>query len=271
MKRIDIGAILKAKNPRLARWMPRFVICGLESIICAKKINFVLDNYSQQSPIEFISSTLKYMGVSYTLHDTENIPTDVRAIFAANHPLGGLDGLILAHGLAHQLPDRQIKFIVNDILMNIEPLRDIFVPINKHGSQSLQYAKNISELYKSDADVITFPAGLCSRVIDGKITDPIWKRNFVSKALENNRLIIPTYISAHNSGLFYQIAKWRKRLGIKANLEMILLPREMFAQKGKHIDIYFGKPIHITAEHGIQRWCEIIRTKTYDIAIINGM
>lgn len=262
MKRIELQKILQTKNPGLAKWTPKFVITWLENLICAKKINYVLDNYYNLEPIEFIEKTLEYIGVTYTLHNIENIPDSAQKVtFAANHPLGGLDGLILAHGLATHFPSTNIKLIVNDILMNLEPLAPIFVPVNKHGSQNSTYARAQKELYASGDAIITFPAGLCSRLIEGEITDPEWKRNFLVKATENSRTIIPTYIAGHNSRTFYMIAKWRKMLHIKINIEMILLPREMFAQRGKHIDIYFGQAVN-NADSSV----ETIREETYRLS-----
>lgn len=268
MKRIDISQIIAQKSPKLARRMPRWVVRSLERLICAQKLNHILDNYSDRDPIGFIGASLDYIGVSYTLHGTDNIPTGgKRLIFGSNHPLGGLDGLILAHGLANTMPEAEIKLIVNDLLMNVEPLRPIFVPVNKHGAQGAHYAQAQKDLYSSDSSIITFPCGLCSRLIGGKIIDVPWKRSFVTKAAENDRRVIPTYISGRNSMTFYRTALWRKRLGIKANIEMILLPREMFGQRGKHIDIYFGQPVTVDLEqHTAKEWTEIIRTEAYALA-----
>lgn len=265
MKRIEIKNLFRQKSPSLAKWTPNWVFKFLEKLICVQKINFVLDNYSHQQPIEFIESTLNYIGVSYELHGVENIPHVEKLIFASNHPLGGLDGLILAKAISGT--GINIKLIVNDLLMNLEPLRPIFIPINKHGAQSIEYAKAQGELYLSNDAIITFPAGLCSRLIDGKIADPEWKRNFVIKSFQSMRVVVPTYIDGLNSKFFYKLAVWRKRMKIKANLEMILLPREMFAQRGKHINIYFGKPIYLDSSRTPAEWCEIVRESTYSFTI----
>lgn len=240
--KIDIDKILLAKNPKLHRFVPHWVIGLLGRLICVDRINYVLENFAHQSPLDFIDSTMNYIGVDYTVHGMENIPQGQRLIFASNHPLGGLDGMILARALAPTV-NGQIKLIVNDILMNLAPLSPIFVPINKHGAQSADYARRINELYDSDDGIITFPAGLCSRLIDGKVTDPIWRRNFIAKAISTQRLIVPIYIDSKNSTFFYRLARLRKIFGIKANLEMVLLPREMFDQRGAHINIYIGKPV----------------------------
>lgn len=261
METIDIGRLLRAKNPQLARWMPGFVIRWVERLVRLRKINYVLAHYGDQPPMEFIRSTLEYIGVTYTVHGAEHIPQGRRAIFASNHPLGGLDGLMLAEAVAPHVPS--VKLIVNDLLMNLEPLAPIFVPVNKYGAQSTDYARRLVEMYESDAAVVTFPAGLCSRLIRDRIADPPWRRNFVQKAWESGRLIIPVYIEGRNSMFFYRFERLRKALGIKLNLGTALLPKEMFDQKGKHLDIYIGEPVELTQEHTTKEWVEIIRKKAY--------
>ncbi|MCC8062211.1 MAG: 1-acyl-sn-glycerol-3-phosphate acyltransferase [Rikenellaceae bacterium] len=261
METIDIGRLLRNKNPRLAKWIPRFVVRWVERLVRLGKINYVLANFGDQPPMKFIRSTLDYIGVTYTVHGTENIPQGRRVIFASNHPLGGLDGLMLAEAVNPHVPS--VKLIVNDLLMNLEPLAPIFVPVNKYGSQSVDYARRLVEMYESDTAVITFPAGLCSRLIHGQITDPPWRRNFVQKAWESGRLVVPVYIEGRNSMFFYRFERLRKALGIKLNLGTVLLPKEMFEQKGKHLDIYIGEPVELTQEHTIREWVDIIRRKTY--------
>lgn len=261
METIDIGRLLRSKNPRLAKWIPRFVVRWIERLVRLKKINHVLSHYGEQPPMEFIRSTLDYIGVTYTVHGAANIPPDGRVIFASNHPLGGLDGLMLAEAVTPYVP--AVKLIVNDLLMNLEPLAPIFVPVNKYGSQSVEYARRLVEMYESDTAVITFPAGLCSRLIHGRITDPPWRRNFVQKAWESGRPVVPVYIEGRNSMFFYRFERLRKMLGIKLNLGTIFLPKEMFDQRGKHLDIYIGQPVELTQEHTAREWVGIIRGKAY--------
>lgn len=257
METIDIRRLIKNKNPKLSRWVPNFLIRWIERLIRLEKINHVLSTYGEQEPLEFIRSTLDYIGVTYSVHGPENIPDDRRVIFASNHPLGGLDGLILAEAVAPFVPS--VKLIVNDLLMYLEPLAPIFAPVNKFGSQNSEYARRITEMYASDTAVITFPAGLCSRLIGKEIRDLPWHRNFVSKAWNSNRMIVPVFIEGANSRFFYQLANLRKKLGIKMNIEMLWLPKEMFDQKGKHIDIYFGEPVEITREHSGKEWAKQIQ------------
>ena len=261
METIDIGRLLRAKNPRLARWIPRFVIRGLERLVRLRRINHVLSHYGAQSPMEFIRSTLEYIGVTYTVHGADRIPKESRVLFASNHPLGGLDGLMLAEAVNPYVPG--VRVIVNDLLMHLEPLAPIFVPVNKYGAQSASYARRLVEMYESDAAVVTFPAGLCSRLIHGQITDPPWKRNFAQKAWESGRLVIPVYIDGRNSMFFYRFERLRKWLRIRLNLGTVLLPKEMFDQHGKHLDIYIGEPIEMPQDRSAREWAELIRQRAY--------
>ena len=264
MEQINLHKILLDKNPKLSKIIPRLIINAAGRIIQVKKLNHILLNYSHLKPYEFLTECINYMGVEYKLHNTHNIPDNKKILFASNHPLGGLDGMTLALAL-HNTTQKEVMFVVNDILMNLKPLAPIFVPVNKHGRQSNEYLKQHTAAYEGENHVITFPAGLCSRLIDGEIQDTPWKTNFIAKAKQYQRTIVPIYTDGTNSKSFYRIAQWRKKLGIKANLEMILLPKEMFNKKHKIINIYIGKPIEIDETRTAKEWCDIIRTAAYDM------
>ncbi|MBP5643604.1 MAG: glycerol acyltransferase, partial [Bacteroidales bacterium] len=135
-----------------------------------------------------------------------------------------------------------ILFPVNDFLMYIDQLKPVFVPIDKvHGNRNT--ASGINAAFAGQNLLLYFPAGLCSRRIKGKITDLEWKPTVVKKAIQHHRDLIPVHIEARNRRRFYTIANWRKRLGIKFNFEMALLPGEMFAQRGKTFRLTVGEPI----------------------------
>ncbi|MCH5229069.1 MAG: glycerol acyltransferase [Muribaculaceae bacterium] len=166
-------------------------------------------------------------------------------MFASNHPLGGLDGMALITVLATKYGDGNIRFLVNDMLMNVTPLKDIFLPVNKFGKQGKANTLEINAKMASNCQIFQFPAGLCSRLNDrGEVSDLEWQKSFVVKALEYKRDIVPVFFKGKNSDKFYKIARWRKKLGIKFNLEQILLPSELCKARGKHFEIIFGKPIN---------------------------
>jgi putative hemolysin len=170
----------------------------------------------------------------------ENIPKTEKCIIASNHPLGGLDGMALMLAVSHVRGD--IVFPVNDILMNVKNLESLFIPINKHGSNA-ENIKIINDTFASDKVVCYFPAGLVSRKTGGEVRDMEWKSTFITKAKRFERDIIPTHISGRNTNFFYNLANLRKKLGIKANLEMLYLVDEFHKQKNQTLVITFGTPI----------------------------
>ena len=109
--------------------------------------------------------------------------------------------------------------------------------MNKHGGQSRSALRGIDDALASDRPVIIFPAGLCSRRQNGKVVDLEWKKMFVQKAVEFKRDIVPLFFDAENSSSFYRWANIRKRMGIKLNVEMALLPGEIFKARGKTFTI----------------------------------
>jgi putative hemolysin len=241
-KFINVKEVIRKKNPNLVRAMPGFLLRIIKNIIHEDDINYVLHKNGHLYGVEFVDQYFEDIGLTYTCEGQENIPRDGRYIFISNHPLGGLDGMVLISCIGHMFNNR-IKFIVNDILLNLKNLEPVFIPVNTLGKQSPDYARMIEDTYASDQQILTFPAGLCSRKIKGKIEDLQWKKNFISKAIHYQRDIIPIHFEGKNSNFFYNLANLRKKIGIKANIEMFFLPHEMFKQKDKQLHMTFGKPI----------------------------
>ena len=240
-KLIDVEAVIKSKNPRILKWMPSFLLNGLKRIIHQKEMNDFLTKSNHLRGIEFTTAAVKELNITYHVIGLENIPHDGRYIFAANHPLGGLDGIILMDAIGKVFP--KIKFPVNDLLMHINGLKPLFLPINKHGAQTQEAANLIDEAYSSDNQILMFPAGLVSRKNGKLVRDLEWKKNFVKKAIEHKRDIVPVYIDGNNSKFFYNLANIRKLLGIKINLEMLFLVDELFKQRNATITLRFGEPV----------------------------
>jgi putative hemolysin len=267
-KYIDVEKVIAGKSPRLLKVLPRFVVRYLKRIIHQDEINEILDQFKQLEGVEFITGVLQFMDVTYTVEGVENIKPDGRYLFASNHPLGGLDGIILIHMLGQKYTD--VKFPVNDLLMHLTQLNSVFIPINKHGAQSSQNARTLEEAYASGSQILYFPAGLCSRKQKGKIEDLEWKKNFITKAVKHKRDIIPIYFSGRNSNFFYNLAKIRSVLGIKANIEMIYLVDEMFKQKGKKITVKIGEPIsfaNFDNSRSPQDWATWVKNRVYTMAV----
>lgn len=241
--RVDIDRILRDKSPKYYKRIPTFLINYLKRTVHQDDINGILERNQGLEGVEFMRALIeKEFKLSLQTEGEDHIPDEGNFIFASNHPLGGLDGICLSAILGEKYKGK-IQYLVNDVLYYIDPLKPIFVPINKYGSQAKDSARAINEAYASDNQIITFPAGLCSRKQNGIIRDPEWMKNFIIKAIEYKRDIIPVHFSGRNSNFFYNFANLRKKLGIKFNIELIYLPHEMFKNSGQLFTITFGKPI----------------------------
>lgn len=240
--KIDVDKVLRDRLPKHYKYIPRFVVRWLERTICQDQLNAILLKMADKNSVDAASAALDEMNITVDATGLERLP-DGRFMFVSNHPLGGLDGLALISLLGNRY-DKRIKFLVNDLLMAVEPLRGVFLPVNKYGKQARAAAVQIEEALQSDSQFITFPAGLCSRMQpDGSIADLPWQKAAVAHAINHHRDIVPIYFDAHNSRFFYRFAKWRKKLGIKFNIELIFLPREMIKKNGSTLRVMIGEPI----------------------------
>ena len=240
--KIDIEKVIKDKNPRLIKVLPRFIINYIKKILHQDDINYELEKNKNKIGVDFANAIISDFNLKVEIYGLENIPNQGRFILASNHPLGGLESLVFMSAVSKKF-NNNFKFLVNDVLLNLKNLEPLFLPINKYGSQARESAKIIEEFYKTDKQVLIYPAGLVSRRIKGKIVDLEWHKSFVNKAIIHKRDIIPVYIEGRNSNFFYNLASIRKFFGIKANIEMFYLVNETFKQKNKTIPIFFGKPI----------------------------
>ena len=264
-KFIQVREVIHKKSPKLAKWIPKPLISYLRRILHEDDINYIMTKYKDDYGIDFVNSLIDEFGVEVVLEGAENIPLQDSVIFASNHPLGGLDGVAFMQAIGRYRQD--VKFLVNDILLNIRNLKPLFVPVNKVGTnQSKAGIAAIEQAYASDHALLVFPAGLVSRKMNGKIEDLEWRKSFIAKAKKYKKDIVPVYIDGENSNFFYNLARWRQKLGIKANIEMLYLPDEMFAQKGKKVTIVIGKRIpysNFDTSKNERRWAEEVREIVY--------
>lgn len=247
MDKIDIN-LHKILRSRIKGWkgrmIPGFMITGLEKLVHQDELNAALDATYPSTGSEFCERIYDFFNVTLEVEGLENIPEHGRFIFASNHPLGGLDGMGLIKVLGAKYGDENIQFLVNDMLMNVIPLRTVFLPINKYGSQAREAAVAIRDAYASDKQILIFPAGMVSRIQpDGSIGDLVWHKSFIDRAIEFHRDIIPIHFEGLNRMSFYRTAKARTKMGIKVNMEQALLPAELCAARGKTFRVRFGKPI----------------------------
>ncbi|MDX2171672.1 MAG: 1-acyl-sn-glycerol-3-phosphate acyltransferase [Bacteroidota bacterium] len=272
-KFIDIDKVLKEKTKTAYKFLPRFLINWLKKKLHEDDINKGMLHMEQFHGLEFNQSVLDFFNVKVECIGLENLPKEGGVIIAANHPLGGMDGMSLIKAIG--LVRSDVRFIVNDVLKNLKNYGDIFVGVNKVGNvKSRDSLQVVEQVYATESAILVFPAGLVSRKFSDRIRDLEWNKSFINKAIKYNKPIVPVYIEGENSKFFYNFARWRKRLGIKANIEMLFLPDEMFKQKGNTIKLHFGKPVEPSLFYTVrtpQQWTEIMYKYIYSDSIMKGV
>jgi putative hemolysin len=264
-KFIDIERVFSSKNPRLARSMPGFVFNLLKRIVHQDEINQFMYTNKDRWGLDYAQAILEGFHVGTSVINPPVLDPEGRYLVASNHPLGGMDGIALLHETGKLRKD--VVFPVNDLLLNLPNLYEVFIPVNKHGSNA-ENIRLFNDTFASGVVILYFPAGLVSRKQNGVIKDVEWKKTFLTKAKAYNRDIIPVYISGRNTSFFYNLASIRKRMGIKANIEMLFLPDEMYKYQYNSIPITYGKPIPISIfdkSKSDQEWASLLREHVYKL------
>ena len=237
--RIDFGEILRNKlGDKTPGWLIRFA----KRILHEDFLNYL--SRRGDSGVEFTENALKDMRITLQVEGRENIPQDRLVTVASNHPLGGYDAAAIV-AIFGRVYDGNIRIMVNDFLMAIPQLREIFVPVNKMGGQSRGLASQTDGIFHSDAQVLMFPAGKCARKVKGKIQELPWKKTFLTKSIETRRDIVPMHFYGRNSWRFYFLDWIGNVTGInrKFPLAMVLIIDEMYRAQGKTYRIVIGEPI----------------------------
>ena len=239
---IDIERILKEKTGTKFKYIPGFVVSYLKRIVHEEELNAFLRESKGKVGVEFLEACMEFLDAKVEVKGMKNLPEAGKCTFVCNHPLGGQDGISLGYILGKKY-DGNIRYIVNDLLMNLRGLAPLFIPVNKTGSQSRDFPRMVEAGFKSDNHLIMFPAGLCSRRQNGVIKDLEWKKTFIVKSVETQRDVVPMYFEGRNSDFFYNLANACKFLGGKINIAMLYLADEMLKNRHKTFTLTIGKPI----------------------------
>ena len=264
-KYIDLEKILAKKKVHI----PKFILGMLERLLHVPELNKGIYLNREYFGLDFVHKFLEGsdeqdLNIKIKTIGEGNIPVDGNPMVVGNHPLGGPDGLALMGAVGRVRQD--IKFPVNDFLLYLPGLRELFFPIDKvNKSRALA---SLEEAFAAKGSLLYFPAGLCSRLQKGVIRDLEWKATFIKKAAKYHRDVVPVYTEARNRMRFYRLANLRKRLGLKFNFEMALLPSEMYAQRNKTFTLTFGKPIPwqtFDKRHTAAEWAAMVKEHVYKL------
>ncbi len=270
-KTIDIRKILNDKLGAKAKFVPSFLVNWLIKIIHEDEVNKYLWESRHLVGTPWLEECVRYLDSNLIVEGAENFPDDSDGslyTFVSNHPLGGADGVALGSIIGKRY-DSRFRYLVNDLLMNLPGLAPLCIPINKTGNQSRDFPRLVNECFKSDNHVLMFPAGLCSRKIDGKIQDLPWTKTFISKSIHTKRDVVPIHFSGQNSDKFYRIANIAKALHLKFNPAMLFLVDEMYKNVHKTFKITIGKPIPwetFDKSKSATEWAQFVRGKVYELA-----
>lgn len=267
---IDIRTIVNGKMGSKARYVPNCLISWLSHIVHQDEVNRFLWESRDKTGVEWLEECVKYLDMTLHVEGKENLPKadDGRLYtFVSNHPLGGIDGVALGSIIGRHY-DGRFRYLVNDLLMNLPGLAPLCIPINKTGKQSRDFPAMVEAGFRSDNHILMFPAGICSRKINGRIHDLAWKKTFVSKSVETRRDVVPIHFGGQNSQFFYNLANICKRLHVKFNIAMLFLVDEMYKNTHKSFRIAIGKPIPwqtFDKTKTPMEWANFVEDRVYEL------
>ncbi|GAB1475101.1 1-acyl-sn-glycerol-3-phosphate acyltransferase [Bacteroidota bacterium] len=266
IKYIDIEKIISQRNAGLLNKLPKFVIKIISNIVYQDEVNRIMNKYSHLVGPEFLRAVIDEFNIKLEIEGLENLPNNKRCFFVANHPFGFIDGLVLTYIVSGKYGE--LKAIANDAFMYVPQLHPFIVAVNVFEGSSKEYLMALDKTYKDDIAITHFPAGIVSRKQKGKIQDFAWQKSFITKAVSCERDVVPLFFHGYNSRLFYRINTIRKFFGIKANIELMLLPREMFRKRGETIKVTIGKTIPFTTfdrSCSHFEWAQKVRSTVYNL------
>jgi len=263
---INLEKIARESNSEVLKNLPGFVIRMMARIIKQDELNRLLTKYADYVGIDFLEKVIEEFNLTIVVEGKENLPESGKNFYAANHPFGVFDGLVLTSTVSEKYGE--FKAIANDGFLFLPQMRPLVAAVNSYGSSSKEYVNALRKIYDSDIPITHFPAGKVSRIFKGKIQDPEWQKSFIGKAVSSKRNIVPFYFYGRNSRLFYSIHRLRLLFGIKLNIELMLLPREMFRRRNATIKVKIGKPIPyqmFDKTYTMQQWAQKVRAMVYDL------
>ena len=267
---IDLDKIIHEKMGAKAKYVPAIAVRWLKHIIHQDEVNRFLWESRDKKGTEWLEECTRYLDMTLEIEGLENLPdkNDGRLYtFVSNHPLGGVDGVALGAIIGRHY-DGRFRYLVNDLLMNLPGLAPLCIPINKTGKQSRSFPEMVETGFSGDNHILMFPAGICSRKIDGQIHDLPWKKTFITKSVETHRDIVPIHFGGHNSDFFYGLANICKALNIKFNIAMLFLVDEMYKNVHKKFRVAIGKPIPwqtFDKSKTAMEWAKYVQDEVYKL------
>ena len=269
MELVTSKEIAKVIGANKFGFLGTFIGWVLMRLLRISEINKIYQKHKNKKDLAFLNGILKEFQIEFEIpeEDLKRIPKSGSFITVSNHPLGGIDGILLLKLLIENRPD--YKIIANFLLHRIVPLKPYVMPVNpfenhKDAKSSLTGIKNSLQHLKDGYPLGIFPAGEVSTYRDGKLmVDKPWELGAVKLIKKAEVPVIPIYFHAKNSKLFYILSK------ISDTFRTAKLPSELLSQKNRIIKVRIGKPISVENQqeyNDIHNFYEFLRKKTYMLA-----
>lgn len=243
---IVLDDILRGKMGDKSKFVPGFVKNRLKKLINLDEINRFVWESRDKAGTDWLIACVRYLDMRLQIKGLENLPdkdNGKRYIFVSNHPLGGPDGVALGSIIGKKY-EGKFRYLVNDFLLYLPGLRPVCIGIDKTGGiQNREFPQKVEGGFQSENHILMFPAGICSRKINGVIRDTPWKKTFVRKSVQYHRDVVPIHFEGRNSDKFYRLASFWDKMPLKANPAMLFLVQEMYKNVHKTFPITIGKPI----------------------------
>ncbi len=241
----------------------------LMKVLKISTLNKVYDKHKHLEDVDFLNAILKDLEIKFEIpeEDLKRLPKEGAYITISNHPLGGIDGVLLLKLMLEREPN--FKIIANFLLHRIAPLKKYIMPVNpfenhKDVKSSVVGIKETLRHLSDGKPLGMFPAGEVSTYKDGKLmVDKAWEEGAIKVIRKAQVPVVPIYFHAKNSRLFYLLSK------ISDTMRTAKLPSELLTQKDRIIKVRVGKPISVAEQNEhktIEEYSEFLRKKTYMLA-----
>lgn len=266
---VNVEQVLTQRFPGFFNNKPKLlarpILTLLRMLFHEREVNRFLEEHGGVSGLDFVEKVLEYFDLDYLVsnRDLENIPPAGRVVLVANHPLGALDALCLIQMISRVRCD--IRVVANDLLSALKPLDELLLPVDSlGGGSSRKGIKQVYEALEREELVIIFPAGEVSRLRPNGVRDQRWKGGFLQFARRTASPLLPVFIDARNSPLFYAVSMLYKPVAA------LLLVGEMFRQRSNTLGFRIGELIpaaHLNVE-GIRSKARVrmVRRHFYRVA-----
>ena len=261
--------VAKAINVEKYGILGTFFGWSLMKVLRISKLNDIYDKNKHLSDVAFLNAILEQLEIKFEIpaEDFKRLPKDGAYITISNHPLGGIDGVLLLKLMLEKEPN--FKIIANFLLHRILPLKPYIMPVNpfENHKDAKSSVIGIKETFRHLSDgkpLGIFPAGEVSTYKDGKlVVDKVWEEGAIKVIRKAQVPVVPIYFHAKNSRLFYLLSK------IGGTIRTAKLPSEVFSQKDRVIKVRIGKAISVAEQNEhktIEEFTEFLRKKTYMLA-----